>query len=461
MRKFSLGATLSFAAITAAVTVSLTYVYAMNNFNAKVADINQRQAMYSKLSEIDQKVRQDYIGTIDETTLNDAISTGYLAGIGDVNARYLSAERYKAYLDGTGSAQVGIGILTIQDDDGNMEVVEVLPNSAGESCGLQKGDVITAVNGKEVVRISYVEALSYLDGAAGTSVTFTVLRTTAAEDGTETTEQMEFTAVHAEYQRALVHSSVINGNVGYVSISDFQASAVEQFETALDSLRDQGVCGLVIDLRDNSGTNVEAMAKILDKLLPAGNTVISSDKEGKTSVEYTSDASDLALPVSVIVNDGTYSAAEIFAADIQEFKKGLVVGTVTAGHGTEQQVLPLSDGSAIVLSVGSYLRANGEAFTGVGITPDIEISLSKEQEELFDRRSLPSGEDPQVQSAVTALVRQGAQVQEVPGASGTQTGEEDASGEESSAEEESSTVEDSPSEGSETESSSVTESAAS
>ena len=415
-RKFSLGATVSLAAITAAITVSLTYVYAMNNFNAKMADVNQRQAMYNKLSEIDQKARQDYIGQIDETQLKDGICTGYMAGLGDPNGRYLSAERYKTYLDGSSSRNVGVGILTIQDSDGNMEVVEVFPNSAAERSGVQKGDVITAVDGKEIVRISYGEALNSLDGAAGSTVTFTLLRNAAAEDGTESVQRLDLTVTRSEYLRSLVKSTVINGNVGYLVVSDFQEATVEQFSSALQSLTDRGVCGLVIDLRNNSGGSVESMAEILDQILPAGNTVASVDSEGETTVEFTSDASEVPLPISVIINGGTYGAAEIFAADLKDYKKGFLVGETTAGYGVKEQVLPLSDGSAIVLSVGNYVRVNGETFSGEGIAPDIEMVLSSDQEELFDRKSLEAEDDPQLQAAVTALLRQGADVLEVPGA---------------------------------------------
>lgn len=414
-RKFSLGAAVSLAAITAAITVSLTYVYAMNHFNAKMADVNQRQAMYNKLSEIDQKARQDFIGRIDETQLKDGICTGYMAGLGDPNGRYLSAEKYKTYLAGNSGRNVGVGILTIQDSDGNMEVIEVFPNSAAERSGVQKGDVITAIDGKEIVRVSYGEALNYLDGTAGSTVTFTILRNTAGEDGAESTERLELTAARSEYQRSLVKSTVINGNVGYVVVSDFQEATVEQFNNALQSLKNKGVCGLVIDLRNNSGGSVEPMAEILDQLLPAGNTVSSVDNEGKTTVEFTSDADELPLPVSVIVNRGTYGAAEIFAADIKDYKKGLLVGEATAGYGVKEQVLPLTDGSAIVLSVGNYTRVNGETFGGAGIQPDIEMALSSGQEELFKRKSLPEADDPQLQAAVTALLRQGAGVLEIPG----------------------------------------------
>lgn len=128
-KKISLGAAVAVAGITAAVTVSLTYVYAMNSFNEKVADVNERQAMYTKLSEIDQKARQDYVGEINETQLTDGICAGYIAGLGDLQAQYMSAERYKTYQTGTAGKNTGVGIKTVMDEDGNMEVIQVMPNS--------------------------------------------------------------------------------------------------------------------------------------------------------------------------------------------------------------------------------------------------------------------------------------------------------------------------------------------
>lgn len=424
-KKLSLGAVLSLVAITAAITVSLTYVYAMNNFNAKMADVNKRQVMYTKLNEIDQKVRQDYIGKIDEDVLNDGICAGYIAGLSDVNGKYMSAEKYKTYVTGTSGKNIGVGIQTIQDDDGNMEIIEVLPNSAAQKSGMKKGDVIVAIDGKEISRLTYGEALNQLDGKAGSTVNFTVLRPVAtAEDAAtaakaatqvQTTQTFTFTVTRAEYKTNTVTSALINGNVGYMRISNFTDETVDSFAKAVSDFAAQKAVGLVIDLRNNSGGNVASMAKALDVLLPAGNTVSYVDKQGKTTVEYTSDAKQTTLPISVIVNQNTFGAAELFAADIRDNKKGLLIGEKTAGYGTKNQVLPLSDGSAIILSVANYVTMGGKAFSGVGVDVDIQKSLTSSQKSLLERRSLASGDDSQLQAAISALIRQGATVKVIPG----------------------------------------------
>lgn len=412
-RKVSLGAAISFAAVVSAVTVSVTYVYAMNVFNTKVADVNQRQAMYTKLSEIDQKTRQDYIGQIEESVLNDGICAGYIAGLSDPDARYLSAERYQSYLSGSQNKTIGVGIRTIQDEDGNMEIIEVFPKSAAEYAGIQKGDVITAIDGREVVRLTYGEAVTHLDGTAGTAVKFNVLR--PSEDGE--IQQLEFNIVRAEYSRSLLDSSIINGNVGYIAVSEFQESMLSQFSQILSDMKEQQVCGLVIDLRSNSGGSVEAMAEALDQILPAGNMVMSVDRSGEISAQYISDADEVGVPLSIVVDSTTYGAAEIFAADVKDYGKGMLVGGTTAGYGVQTEALPLSDGSAVILPTARYVRVDGTEINRTGVTPDIQILLNDTQKKQFERENLPIAEDPQIQAAVTALIRQGADVSVVPGTS--------------------------------------------
>ena len=425
MKKFSLGACVALCAVTAAVTVSLTYMYAMDTFNERVADVNQRQAMYSKLSEIDQTIRQNFVGEIDETALTDGICTGYLAGLWDADAKYLTAEQYKAYVAGTSGSAVGTGISTVKDTDGNMEVTEVAPGSPAEAAGMKKGDVIISIDDKEVVRITYAAAVSLLEGEEGSVVNFKVLRP-AEKDG-EQSQVVTISVTRAEYNQNSVQSSVICGNVGYIRISRFRENTPDQFREAMKELENQKVCGLVLDLRSNSGGDMEAAASVMDMLLPAGTVVASRDSAGKETVEFTSAAGETALPVSVVMDENTYGAAELVAANVRDYKKGLLVGQQTAGHGRKSQVVPLSDGSAVFFPIAEYLTLNGQVFDGAGIAPDITKVLSDEQSALFLSGSLKEEEDAQILSAVTALARQGAQVEKLPGGEEVTDGEKDAS----------------------------------
>ena len=215
-KKISLGAGIALVAVTAAVTVSLTYNYAMSNFNSKVADVNERQAMYTKLSEIDQKTRQEFIGEIDETTLMDGICAGYVAGLSDSQAKYLSAENYKLYQNSASGKYVGVGISTMRDDDGNMEVIDVTPNSPAERSGIKKGDTIVSIDDKEVVRLTYGDAVNKLDGKAGTNIKFGILRPAEEEGGQA--ESLTLTVTRGEYTQqtisCLLYTSYVNVPMG-------------------------------------------------------------------------------------------------------------------------------------------------------------------------------------------------------------------------------------------------------
>ncbi|XOQ48044.1 MAG: Carboxy-terminal processing protease CtpA [Eubacteriales bacterium] len=415
-RKLSWGAAVALVAVTASITVSLTYVYAMKSFNSKVADINERQAMYTKLSEIDQKTRQVYIGSVNEKELNDGICAGYAAGLGNAQAKYLSAEKYKAYLNSSSEKSVGVGIKTVQDKDGNMEVIEVTPGSPAEKSGIKKGDTVVSVDDKEVIRLTYGDALNKLDGVAGSTVKLGILRQENTEQKAEAKASLlSITVTRAEYAEQTLTSSMINGNVAYLKIAAFTDSNAEQFNNLLAARIKEGAFGIVIDLRSNSGGSIRGMAEMLDTLLPAGNTVSYKDKTGKVTVQYTSGPNTVNLPISVIVNRNTFGAAEIFAADIKDYKRGLLVGEKTAGLGTKDEVKPLSDGSAIILPVANYLTLNGEIFTGKGIDVDIQKELTSEQEALLVRNQLKAEQDPQLQAAVSALIRQGVNVEKAPG----------------------------------------------
>lgn len=408
MKKISLGTALALMGVTAAVTVSVTYVYAMENFNSKVADINARQTMYAKLSEMDQRARRSTISVIDEAALRDGICAGYVAGLGDPQAKYLSAQAYKDYLEQESGKSVGVGIETARDDDGNMRIVEVLPGSSAEKSGLQKGDVIVSMDGKEIVRLTYGAALTKLDGPAGSTVRFSVLRAADAPDGSE---KLEFTITRAEYDKQSVDFSMLAGQVGYIRVSAFTVDADLRFNDAVKALVNQGAVGLVLDLRNNAGGDVEIMANALDTLLPSGDTVVYRDSTGEKNVLCSSGPNAVALPVSVLINSSTYGAAEIFAANIKDYKKGLLVGAKTAGYGTRSEAYPLSDGSAVILSIAEYLRLDGAPIHGSGVEADVKKDLSEDQEASLLQRELLPEADPQVQAGIAALVRQGAPVQ--------------------------------------------------
>ena len=424
MKKISIGTTVAIAALTAAVTVSLTYLYAMDRFNTKIADVNERQAMYAKLNEIDQKVRRDAVGELDETAIKDGICAGYVAGLGDANAKYLSAETYRIYLQGDPEKSIGPGIRTMQDEDGNMEVIEVLTGSAAEAAGMKKGDVILAIDGKEVIRLTYGEALTRLDGAEGSQVSFRVLRTTEVpkkdeegnETGTETkTEVLDFQIIRKEYTSRSVYWEKVNGNVAHIMVRSFTDATEEEMQEIISQLQSEEICGIVLDLRGCASGSVENMVSAAKWFLPAGNAARYIDSSGEITVEYTAGSGQLGLPVSVLVDDTTYGAAEVLAADIRDGKAGTLVGGVTAGGASRQDTIQLSDGSALILTVGYYVDAEGNSLYGSGVTPDRDVSLTEEEKAQLLRGALSAEEDSQLQTAITTLIEKGAAVSQVPG----------------------------------------------
>lgn len=408
-RKVSVGAAVALVATTVAVTFTISYQAAMNKFNKSVADINERQAMYSKLNEVDTKVRQNYLGEIDESKLKDSICAGYIAGLSDSKGQYMNPEKYKEYAAGNSEKFIGIGVETIQNEDGNMEVVTVLPNSSAEKSGIKKGDLIIEIDGKDVRKIGYSDAISKLDGTADSVAHVKLLQnvvTQPAQEGQQAVTSLQTVAmdvVRTPYEQDTVGFHVVNNTIGYVSITKFTENTSSQLSAALDALKQQNVTGIIFDVRNNVGGNMTVAGNILDTLLPAGNLISSVDKQGKTVVEKTSDAKQLDLPMSVLINDGTFGAAEVFASAIKDYKKGMLVGSTTAGKGTKDEVTALSDGSAIVISVANYTTPNSGVFTGVGISPDIAITLSGEQRALFNRKALAEADDPQMQAAITAF----------------------------------------------------------
>ncbi len=413
-KKISLGAGIALAAVASAITVSLTYVYAMNHFNEKMADVNERQAMYTKLSEIDQTVRQDYVGTIDEETLTDAICAGYVAGLGDAGAKYYSAERYQEYQAGPVRQRGrrghhnGAGRGRQHGDRGRPSR---LRGREGRSENRRRDCL--SLDGKEIVRLTYGEAVNKLDGQAGTTVTLSVLRPAAEEGGTA--EQITFTITRAEYVQRSITSATINGNVGYLAVSQFREGADNQFNNELSSLLKSGVAGLVIDLRNNPGGDMESMANMLDVLLPAGAMVSSRDSAGNITVEYTSSANEIGVPISVIVNGSTYGAAEPFRRQHPGLQEGSCRRRADGGprrKAGDPPTLGRLRGDAVRRRVSAAGRLR---FSGTGVTPDVEKSLDEEQAELLVRRQLELSDDAQVQAAVTALVQQGAAVAEQPG----------------------------------------------
>lgn len=349
-------------------------------------------AVERKLREIDRIVAARYVGTADEQAVADYAAVGYVAGLGDQWSSYIPADQYEAYQLSSAGKGCGIGV-TVLTEGGNIRVSLVYDDSPAAQAGIQKGDYIVGAEGLTVAQDGADAVVDAIAGEAGTEVTVSVADT---PDGTARALTME----RAVVTQKMAWGEMLDDTTGYLRIENFHEGAAGQFQTALDSLLEQGAQKMVIDVRHNGGGRVKEMSEMLDPLLPEGTIMTLRTKDGTETV-YESDADMLDLPLAVLVDEQSISAAEFFAAALQEYGRATLVGTHTTGKGRAQQTIELSDGSAVNLSVEEYFTPQGNSLAGVGIAPDVEVALSEAQAAEF--YFLAPQDDPQLQKAVELL----------------------------------------------------------
>ena len=364
-KKITLGTAITLIIIVIAITISLTMVLALRNFNEKVSSITERENMFAKFTEIDNYVRQNR-GDIDEDELMDSVANGYLSGIDDPYALYMSAEAYSAYVAASSQTVAGVGISASMDSDGYMLVGKVYEGSTAASAGILPGDLIIKVDDINLSADTYADAEALLIGEAGTKVTLKVRR-----NGEDT--EMEIT------RRVLTPTNVATiafDNHYYIRVDNFTESTPDQFSKAVEKAISAGAQYLVFDVRSVSSGLISSAATILDRLVGSGDMLYVEYNDGSKETLYTSNSRETDIPMVVLVNEGTSGAAEFFAAGLRDFGKAKIVGTQTAGVGSLQKIYKLDDGSAIQLTIGKYYLANSEtAWEGVGINPDHAVSL--------------------------------------------------------------------------------------
>lgn len=352
-------------------------------------------AYKQKLDEIIALLDQYYVDDYSVEELGDYLAEAAIASTGDRWSYYISAEEYDAYNEGNANAYVGIGV-TIQmteENDPGFTVVTVNHNSPAEAAGLQIGDMIVAVEGENAVEMGMTEAQHRVRGEEGTSVTITILREGEEFDVTITREVIEVEVVVYE---------LFDNKAGYIKINNFDTHSSRDAIAAIEDLISQGADSLIFDLRFNPGGMKHELVALLDYLLPEGPLFRSVDYKGKEEVDY-SDASCLDIPMAVLINDDSYSAAEFFAAALQEYEAGVIVGTQTCGKANYQQTFRLSDGSAIAISTGHYQTPNGVTLAGIGVTPDVIVEVDDETYLNLYYEKIGHADDEQLQAAITAL----------------------------------------------------------
>lgn len=367
-KKISLGAAIMFIIIVAAATFSITRAYAMIDFNDKINNLKERESRYSKLAEIDNYVRQNYIGAILESDLTDDTADGFIKGIGDPNAKYYNANEYQLMMDDYSGDMVQIGIETQMDESGYIQVSEVYPESPAQAAGIEKGDLIVRVDETDVTKETYSEAVSMLKGKPGTKMNI-VLR--KGLDDTNLPMTRRFVEIPS------VSSEMIDDQIGLIKFSRFNDNTPNQFSKQVDHLIGQGAQSLIFDVRGVKEGSLRSVSQVLDALLPAGDIILSTDKDGRETVLATSDAGQIQLGMAVVVNDQTSGEAELFAQALKDFGKAKIIGTQTAGKGTMQRIYPLTDGSAIEFTVARYRTPYGPSYDREGVKPDYEVKASE------------------------------------------------------------------------------------
>lgn len=375
-KRISIGAALAILLIVAAVTFSMTMIYARNDFNRRVNDLREREREFEKYAEIDRLVRINYYGKINDAQLMDSVAKGYVQGIGDTYATYLSAEEYKKLTETDEGDNVGIGAIIEQaPDDFYLLVTQVYPESPSQVAGIEAGDLIVKIDDVDLTRENSKQMLESISGPQGTKITLVFRRGSEDKPADMTRRAVAIPTVES---RLLEQAAPEEPLVGYIRIKDFGERTYDQFNRELRRLTDAGAKSLILDVRDNKGTTMKTATKILDKLLPDGILATATYKDGTTSVEAVSDANEINLPMTVLINGGTASAAELFAQAIRDFDKGRIVGATTVGKGVLQEYVRLSDGSAIQLTVAQYQPPSGISFNEIGVKPDFDVRLEED-----------------------------------------------------------------------------------
>lgn len=346
----------------------------------------------SKLDQVKYLIETRFIGEADMDQADDAAAKAMVTSLGDRWSQYLTAQENAAYSEQTANAYVGIGV-TISPDENGFLVTDVQPDSGAQEAGILPGDIIVGAQGQSAQGITTSQLRDLIRGPEGTTVTLEILR-----DGESLSPEVERRQILTQ----VVSSQMLDGNIGLIAISNFDTRCAQESIAAIESLREQGAVALIFDVRYNPGGYASELVELLDYLLPQGELFRTIDYTGKEKIDY-SDESFLDMPIAVVCNQSSYSAAEFFPAAIQEYGAGVIVGTPTVGKGYFQYTYQLTDGSGLNLSVGKYFTPQGKSLADVGIQPDILVEVDEETEEAIYLGTLEPQDDPQIMAAVEAL----------------------------------------------------------
>lgn len=393
-KRISLGLAISLVAIGCAITFILTWTVSLNQYNAKIASTEKYEGVYKKLRELAASAQTNYVGTIDQDAVENSVLNGYVSGIGDEYAMYLSADRYYDYQQANNGVINGAGLEAIEDGSGYLQVSKVYKNSSADLNGVKVGDMIIEINNRGILSMTADAALKQITGEVGTTISLKIVSNGEERVVTLTRQQIDIESVTYK---------MLEGNIGYVRILYFNARTSEQFSNALNSLRGAGATSFIFDVRHNDGGLISSVRPMLNRLIPAAAVATAEYANGvrRTLIETDSEES-LDLPVTVLVDGKTESAAEVFAVGLRDEMGAMLIGTQTAGKGVVLNAFEFSDKSALILTTAQIIPSKSERFDKVGLKPDYITELPAEA----SFSTLTDAEDTQLQKAVEILTAQ-------------------------------------------------------
>ena len=379
----------------AGVTFVVTVSELSKHYTAEIDRITASQSeIATKTTELEAYIDKYFVGDADKTAMADAAASAMVTATGDRWSYYISADSYASYMEQMNNAYVGVGITIAAAEDGSgLTVMEVTAGGPAEEAGVQVGDVMVSVDSTSIADMTTAEVRDLVRGEEGTTVDLGFRR------GEET---VTLTVERRTIDQVVTTGELLDGNIGYVKIVNFDSNCAAQTIAVIEDLMDQGAESLLFDVRNNPGGYKDELVKVLDYLLPEGVLFRSVRTDSTESIDY-SDESCVDLPMAVLVNGDSYSAAEFFAAALQEYGVGQVVGSQTCGKGYFQNTYRLSDGSAVSLSSGTYYTPNNVSLANVGVTPDIPVDLAEDDAALLYYDQLAQSDDAQLQAALEAL----------------------------------------------------------
>ena len=348
----------------------------------------------SKLDRLESIIGEYFIGEADAQTMEDAAAAAMVKATGDRWSYYISAKDYDAHREQEENAYVGVGItIQPQEDDSGFLIVMVTEGGPAEESDIEVNDLLIGVGDQDVRGMTMEEVAALVKGKEGTKVSLTVLRKG---------ERMTLSVERRRIEQPVAEGEMLENGIGLVRIYNFDARCAEETIAAIEKLRTEGAKKLILDVRNNPGGFADELVKLLDYLLPEGDLFRSVSYDGKEQVD-TSDANYLDMPMAVLVNGNSYSAAEFFAAALQEYEAAVVVGEPTVGKGCYQQTIQLGDGSAVNLSTGKYFTPKGNSLADKGITPTVRVDVDEETASAIYYGTIQNADDPQLQAAIQAL----------------------------------------------------------